>query len=161
MATSMNAIPATPPRTPPRRLGLTGGLLSEGVVVDVGTVDAEVLLVGATYPPPPPPSAMSVPDPSKDVASDSEEVVEVAVLFRLPDETENVDVRVELLPVLEEELNSCVLVEYVYTTTVPSTVTVDALGCDEVRVVEPVDLVLPTKIVLEPPQSTRAYAMSH
>jgi hypothetical protein len=112
MATSMNAIPATPPRTPPRRLGLTGGLLSEGVV-DVGTADAEVLLVGATYPPPPPPSAMSVPDPSKDVASDSEEVVEVAVLFKLLDETEDVDVRVELLPVLEEELNSCVLVEYV------------------------------------------------
>lgn len=109
----MNAIPATPPRTPPRRLGLTGGLLSEGAVVDVGTADIGLLLVGATYPPPPSPPAMSVPDPSKDVASDSEEVVEVAVLFKLLDEMEDVDVRVELLPMLEEELNSFVLVEYV------------------------------------------------
>lgn len=83
IATRINASPATPPRTPPRRLGLTGGLLfPAGIPVAVGNGPIAELAVGDD--PPPIPPAISVA-----IAGS----VEVFVLF------DDVNKLVELLPV--------------------------------------------------------------
>lgn len=86
IATRINASPATPPRTPPRRLGLTGGLLFPGGISVAAGGAATGLLVAATDPPPTPPTTSVV-------AVKSVKIDEVFVLF------DDVDESVELLPV--------------------------------------------------------------
>lgn len=153
MATSTNASPATPPKMPPRRLGLTGGLPPlDGPSVDVGNGAVGVSPVGATYPPPAPPAPSVVHNDVERV----DEIVEV-VLFVIEELEfdENVD---DWLELLRNEPKPLVPVGNVNTITVPSIVVVEAVTVE----VKAVVLILPTQRTLVYPDAyVRWLRMTH